>query len=163
RDALPIARRGDRHRRPPRLLARRGHLDRVLAGIHGYGELPGSASDGNSVAANCDAWSSRCFVADTNREPRQRRLERADPLPREIDSIAPPLASRARGCLAELGPGGRRFPLRLVARREGEQRSRRGVEALALGELRARLVVTLGSEQGLALLEERFRKRCIGR
>ena len=83
-------------------------------------------------------------------------LELLDLLAREGDALPVLLALRIQERLLELGPRGRVFALIGVAGSEVEQCSERGLQPLALGELRARFGELALPHQPATELEQRF-------
>src|SRR5688572_16417057 len=89
-------------------------------------------------------------------EVRDTALELGRFLLRGRDAIRSPVFSREHRCRSIVGPGGSEPALLFVAEREVDERAGRGILSLALGELRARFVVSTLVEQPPAVSKERF-------
>src|SRR4051794_19230501 len=107
-------------------------------------------------AVDLDVDRSRLASRMNNGQMAKLRLELVDPIQRDLLAIGIALSPRYGHDVVVLRPRRRGLALLLMAHRQIEQRPRRGVEALTLGELRTRLVVAMRAQKGSTLIEERL-------
>jgi len=142
-----------------RLLPWRPDVDDVHAGIDRQGNAPLRAFDEGAIAPD--------------REPLHGAVRRHDDLQldqlgsqrllafaRDALALGLALRDRCREDLAKGGPGARCLSIALVTVGEVEQRPQAMIEPLALGELRARLRVSLLGHEPPAPIEERLGGGC---
>ena len=149
----------DRNRGREYTLAGSGRFHTMLARIDWHGGAPHRDRDDDAVHHQGQADGRGGPGGGSHRQRRQLPFERGTPLARHPLAVAVPLLPRAAGGGDILRPRARGLALPFVAHRQSQQRCRRGIEPLALGQLRARRRKVLLLHQLGPLAKQRLRGR----
>jgi hypothetical protein len=120
------------------LPGRRG-FHSVLATVHRHGHAERARSERDAVHAQLEPRRSARSRVGRPRRASRAEAKRRRVLARDLHAVVAALALRATLDIGELGPRRGEFAFAFVAQGECEQRPGRWIEALAFGELGARL------------------------